>query len=68
MFFLELEMILKIREKRARKRLTLELASKEIGISSKTLSSIESEKKSMVKKGVYEKLVNWLINDKFEVK
>lgn len=44
MFELDLEMIAKLRERRARKNITLEKASHEIGISSKTLGQIENEK------------------------
>lgn len=64
MFELELEMIAKIRERRARKNITLEEASKEIGISSKTLGLIESEKRLEVRKTVYKKLVDWMLNQK----
>lgn len=67
MFELDLEMIAKLREKRARKNITLAVASKEIGISSKTLGLIENEKISSVRRSVYEKLVNWLINEKVGV-
>lgn len=63
MFELDLEMIAKLREKRARKKITLFLASKEIGISAKTLGDIENQKRLIVKKSVYEKLVRWLINN-----
>lgn len=64
MFDLDLEMIAKLRERRARKNITIELAASEIGISSKTLGMIENEQRIRVKKTVYEKLVNWLINEK----
>ncbi|STY75532.1 Uncharacterised protein [Macrococcoides caseolyticum] len=42
--------------------MTILAASKEIGISSKTLSLIENEKNNRVKKGVYEKLISWLVS------
>lgn len=42
MFELGLEMIAKLRERRARKNITLAEASLEIGISSKTLGRIEN--------------------------
>lgn len=64
MFELDLEMIAKIRERRARKRLTLTDAANEIGISRFTLGNIENEKRIWVKRIVYEKLVNWLVNEK----
>lgn len=55
------EISTKLREKRARKNITLLKASKEIGISSKTLSLIENDKLIKVKKTIYQKLVEWLI-------
>ncbi|WP_242359580.1 helix-turn-helix domain-containing protein [Lactococcus petauri] len=55
------EISTKLREKRARKKITLLEASKEIGISSKTLSLIENDKLIKVKKTIYQKLVEWLI-------
>ncbi|WP_429975935.1 helix-turn-helix domain-containing protein [Enterococcus sp. DIV0086] len=64
MFDLDLEMIAKLRERRARKNITLEKASHEIGISSKTLGQIENEKILSVRKTVYKKLVDWLVNEK----
>lgn len=67
MFELDLEMIAKLRERRARKNITLLKAAKEIGISSKTLGLIENEDRVWVRRTVYEKLVNWLVNEKMEV-
>ncbi len=64
MFELDLEMIAKLRERRARKNITLEKAFHEIGISSKTLGQIENEKILSVRKTVYKKLVDWLVNEK----
>ena len=64
MFELNLEMIAKLRERRARKNITLEKASREIGISAKTLGKIENEKLLCVRKTVYKKLVDWLVNEK----
>lgn len=64
MFELDLEMIAKLRERRARKKITLLEASKEIGISFKTLGLIENEKRRVVKKTVYKKLIDWLVNEK----
>ncbi|NRD91280.1 toxin-antitoxin system, antitoxin component, Xre domain protein, partial [Enterococcus faecalis] len=46
------------------KNITLEKASHEIGISSKTLGQIENEKILSVRKTVYKKLVDWLVNEK----
>lgn len=68
MFELDLEMIAKLRERRARKNITLFQAAAEIGISTKTLGLIENERRTEVRRTVYEKLVNWLINEKMEVK
>lgn len=64
MFELDLEMIAKIRERRARKNITLAQASKETGISAKTLGKIENEQVSSVRRTVYKKLVDWLVNEK----
>ncbi|HCR3487027.1 helix-turn-helix transcriptional regulator [Enterococcus faecalis] len=64
MFDLDLEMIAKLRERRARKNITLEKASQEIGISRRTLGQIENEKILSVRKTVYKKLVDWLVNEK----
>lgn len=64
MFNLDAEMIAKIREKRARKNITLENAANEIGISRITLGLIENEKRRTVKKTVYQKLIDWLVNEK----
>lgn len=63
-FELDLEMIAKLRERRARKNITLEKASQEIGISRRTLGQIENEKILSVRKTVYKKLVDWLVNEK----
>lgn len=68
MFELDSEMAAKLRERRARKNITLNQAAAEIGISEKTLGLVENGKRVMVKRTVYEKLVNWLINEKIEVK
>lgn len=64
LFLLDLEMIAKLRERRARKNITLFEAAKEIGVSAKTLGMIENEQRRTVKKTVYEKLIDWLVNEK----
>jgi cytoskeletal protein RodZ len=64
MFDIDKEMAAKLREKRARKNITLEVAASEIGITRVTLGAIENEKRKVVKRTVYEKLVNWLVNEK----
>lgn len=64
MFEINSEMSAKLREKRARKKITLEVAAMEVGISSKTLGGIENERISSVRKTVYKKIVDWLINEK----
>ncbi|HCM90752.1 MULTISPECIES: helix-turn-helix transcriptional regulator [Vagococcus] len=64
MFELDLEMIAKLRERRARKNITLGKAAEEIGISRMTLGKIENEKLLSVRKTVYKKLVDWLVNEK----
>lgn len=61
MFELTQEMTAKIREKRARKNITLEMAAKEIGISRLTLGAIENDKRPAVRKTVYQKLMTWLL-------
>lgn len=62
MFEISEEMNWKIREKRAKERLTMDFASTQIGISRVTLGQIESGQKTQVKRTVYEKLVNWLFS------
>ena len=52
MFLLDLEMIAKLRERRARKNITLFEAAKEIGVSAKTLGMIENEQRRTVKKTI----------------
>lgn len=64
MFEIDKEMAAKLRERRARKNITLEVAANEIGITRITLGAIESEKRKVVKRTVYEKLINWLVNEK----
>lgn len=64
MFEIDVEMAAKIRERRARKNITLTQASKETGISAKTLSGIENEHILSVRKTVYKKIVDWLVNEK----
>lgn len=68
MFDINSEMAAKLRERRARKNITLEEAANEIGISRVTLGFIENERRTVVRRTVYEKLVNWLVNEKLEVK
>ena len=63
MFEISSETNWKIREKRARFRLTLNDASKEIRISRQTLGNIESEKQKLVRKTVYVKLTDWLLSE-----
>ncbi len=60
---LNIEIYVKLRERRARKNITLQEASNEIGISSKTLSLIENERLTKVKKSIYRKLIEWLIQN-----
>ena len=64
MFEIDTEMAAKLRERRARKNITLEQASNEIGISRKTLRGVENENILSVRKTVFKKLVDWLINEK----
>lgn len=64
MFELDAEMAAKLRERRARKNITLIDAASEIGISTKTLGRIENEQLTSVRKTVYKKLVDWLVNGK----
>ena len=62
MFELSAEMMAQLREARARKNITLLEASNEIGISSKQLGLIENEKVKKVRKNIYYKLSEWLID------
>lgn len=62
MIEMNLEMIAKLREKRARKNITLAIASQEIGINRITLGKIENEKILSVSKTVYKKLVDWIFD------
>lgn len=64
MFELDTEMAAKLRERRARKNITLGAAACEIGISAKTLGRIENEQLVSVRKTVYKKLADWLVNEK----
>lgn len=68
MFEIDSEMAAKLRERRARKQLTLQEAAEEVGVSRLTLGDIENEKRVRVYRKVYEKLVNWLVNERIEVK
>lgn len=63
MFGVDENLSSKLREIRARKNITLQQASKEIGISSKTLSLIENEMLVKVKRTTYEKVTKWIINE-----
>ncbi|CDR51014.1 helix-turn-helix domain-containing protein [Staphylococcus schweitzeri] len=63
MFGIDENLSSKLREIRARKNITLQQASREIGISSKTLSLIENEMLVKVKRTTYEKLTEWIINE-----
>lgn len=64
MFEIDKNFCWRVREKRAREQLTKENAAREIGISRKTLSLVEKGKKIEVKKIVYRKLVNWLLEER----
>lgn len=64
MFEIDTEMAAKLRERRARKNITLDQASLEIGISRRTLGKIENEQLLLVRKTVFKKLVDWLVNEK----
>lgn len=52
----------KVRVLRAEKKLTLEKASEEIGISSKSLSLIENERKNKINKATYQKIMRWIVD------
>lgn len=64
MFEIDKEMAAKLRERRARKNITLDQACLEIGISRRTLGKIENEQLLLVRKTVFKKLVDWLVNEK----
>lgn len=63
MFDIDINFSKKVRTLRAEKNMTLAKASNEIGISSKSLSLIENEKKSNINKRTYQKVMNWLISN-----
>ncbi|MDS3837108.1 helix-turn-helix domain-containing protein [Staphylococcus hominis] len=63
MFDIDINFSKKVRTLRAEKNMTLAKASNEIGISSKSLSLIENEKKSKINKRTYQKVMNWLISN-----
>lgn len=50
----------RIREKRARERITATKASEQIGITRQTLRTVECGE-GKIKKTVYQKIVNWLV-------
>lgn len=62
MFDIDNSFARKVRILRAEKRLTLEEASSEIGISSKSLSLIENERKTKLNKTTYQKVIKWLLH------
>lgn len=64
MFDIDNDFSWKVRQKRARKMLTKEEASNCIGISRRTYSLVETGQLNKVTRTVYEKLVNWLLDDK----
>lgn len=63
MFSISKDFSWRIREKRARKRISISEAANQIGISRMTLGSIESGEKNEVRKAVFVKLTNWLMQD-----
>ena len=63
MFDIDINFFKNLRTLRAEKNMTLAKASNEIGISSKSLSLIENEKKSKINKRTYQKVMNWLISN-----
>ena len=62
MFDIDNSFARKVRILRAEKRLTLEEASSEISISSKSLSLIENERKTKLNKTTYQKVIKWLLH------
>ncbi|BDP45649.1 MULTISPECIES: helix-turn-helix domain-containing protein [Enterococcus] len=50
----------RVREKRARQRITATRASEQIGITRQTLRFVERGE-GKIKKSVYQKIVNWLV-------
>lgn len=64
MFSLENDFSWKLRKKRAKLMISKTDASKEIGISRRTYSLVETGRLDKVSRTVYEKLVNWLLRDK----
>ncbi|MDT2831875.1 helix-turn-helix domain-containing protein [Vagococcus fluvialis] len=63
MFQLENDFSWKLRRKRAKLMLTKSSTSEIIGISRKTYTQVETGQLKKVTRTVYEKLVNWLLED-----
>lgn len=66
MFEIDEFLSIKLREIRARKNITLQKAALEIGISSKTLSLLENDQLSRIKKTTYKKLTDWIMREGVE--
>lgn len=64
MFSLEKDFSWKLRKERAKLMLSKTDVSKEIGISRRTYSLVETGQLDKVSRTVYEKLVNWLLREK----
>ncbi|EHJ08888.1 helix-turn-helix domain-containing protein [Staphylococcus simiae] len=63
MFEIDKFLAIKLREIRARKNITLQKASIEIGISSKTLSLLENDQLKRIKKTTYKKITDWIMRE-----
>ncbi|OEK71035.1 toxin-antitoxin system, antitoxin component, Xre domain protein [Staphylococcus equorum] len=63
MFEIDKCLSMRLREIRARKNITLQKASLEIGISSKTLSLLENDLLDRVKKTTYKKITDWIMKE-----
>ncbi|MDK9868768.1 helix-turn-helix domain-containing protein [Staphylococcus equorum] len=63
MFEIDKFLSMRLREIRARKNITLQKASLEIGISSKTLSLLENDLLDRVKKTTYKKITDWIMKE-----
>lgn len=63
MFELDKDFSWKLRRKRAKLMLTKKVTAETIGISRKTYTQVERGQLTKITRTVYEKLINWLLED-----
>lgn len=63
MFELDKDFSWKLRRKRAKLMLTKTVTAETIGISRKTYTQVERGQLTKITRTVYEKLINWLLED-----